>query len=61
MSRMGKGRGEARVEDAAASDEPQPRRRRGSGAPAAGDEGDFVRAFADALRDILTHERRRAA
>jgi len=24
-------------------------------------EGDFERAFADALRDILLHERRRAA
>lgn len=24
-------------------------------------EGEFVRAFADALRDILVHERRRAA
>jgi hypothetical protein len=24
-------------------------------------EGDFERAFADALRDILNHERRRAA
>jgi hypothetical protein len=30
------------------------------GAPL-GLEGDFERAFADALRDILIHERRRAA
>jgi hypothetical protein len=37
------------------------RRKQGSGAPAAIETGDFVRAFADALRDILNHERPRAA
>jgi hypothetical protein len=58
---MGKGRGVARLEEAAGRMELRLRRKQGSGAPAAIEKGDFVRAFADALRDILNHERPRAA
>jgi hypothetical protein len=54
MSRMAKGRGEqSRVQLSAAG-----RRKRGAGG---GSNLRFVRAFADALRDILKHEQRRAA
>ncbi len=54
MSRMAKGRGEqSRVQLSAES-----RRKR----PVSGQtHSRFVRAFADALRDILRHERQRAA
>jgi hypothetical protein len=53
MSRMAKGRGEqSRVQLSA-----EGRRKRIAGRT----NSRFVRAFADALRDILQHERRRAA
>ncbi len=61
MSRMRKDRGDARTDGLA-------ERRAGSGGSRGlrvrqgpGRESDFARAFADALRDILMHERRRAA
>jgi hypothetical protein len=54
MSRMAKGRGEqSRVQLSVAG-----RRKRTAGG---GSNSRFVRAFADALRDILKHEQRRAA
>jgi hypothetical protein len=60
MSRMGKDREEVRT----VGDSKAPRRRqlqsRGDLPPPVL-EGDFERAFADALGDILRHERRRAA
>ena len=62
MSRMQKDRGDARTDGLAE------RRLAGSGGlrglrerQGSGKKSDFARAFADALRDILTHERRRAA
>jgi hypothetical protein len=58
MSRMAKGRGEdSRVQLSAASR----RKRSGEGRSPNERNARFVRAFADALRDILRHERRRAA
>jgi hypothetical protein len=58
MSRMGKDRGEVRT----GSDAREPRRRelqsRRELAPAI-EGADFERAFVDALRDILVHERDR--
>jgi hypothetical protein len=58
MSRMAKGRGEhSRVQLSA-----EGRRKRATATGDASGRGSrFVRAFADALRDILQHERRRAA
>jgi len=57
MSRMRKDRGDARDNGVAERRDSRSRgERRG---PVR--EGEFVRAFADALRDILMHERRRAA
>jgi hypothetical protein len=57
MSRMRKDRGDARIDGRA--------ERRLSGLqierPGPSGEADFERAFVDALRDILMHERRRAA
>jgi hypothetical protein len=54
---MGKDRGEVR---SSGVDLRRPRRSRRE--PAAPNrDGEFARAFADALRDILLHERRRAA
>jgi hypothetical protein len=54
MSRMAKGRGEqSRVQLSA-----EGRRKRSATGRS---NTRFVRAFADALRDILQHERRRAA
>jgi hypothetical protein len=57
MSRMRKDRGDGRTDGAAE------RRASHSGGEGPGPvrEGEFVLAFADALRDILRHERRRAA
>jgi hypothetical protein len=56
MSRMAKHRGEPSPRNGAVH--ARSRRRR---AVAADSNRDFVRAFADALRDILRHERRHAA
>jgi hypothetical protein len=56
---MGKETGEARLENGSERIDLRSRRRQTEPPPMA--NGDFVRAFADALRDILNHERRRAA
>jgi hypothetical protein len=61
MSRMGKDRGESRLASAEGRSELNLSHRRGALGPPPGKNGDFVRAFADALRDILNHERRRRA
>ncbi len=61
MSRMGKEPGESRLEGARGRLELNLQHKRPALAPATNPNGDFVRAFADALRDILSHERRRAA
>ncbi len=61
MSRMGKDRGESRLEGAEGRLELGLSRKQAAFTPTPGKNGDFVRAFADALRDILNHERRRAA
>jgi hypothetical protein len=57
MSRMALDRREGKADGKAERTKPQLLL---EGAPL-GLEGDFERAFADALRDILIHERRRAA
>jgi hypothetical protein len=61
MSRMGKEPGESRLEGARGRLELNLRHKRSALTPKPNPNGDFVRAFADALRDILNHERRRAA
>jgi hypothetical protein len=61
MSRMGKEPGESRLEGARGPLELNLRHKRAALRPTPNPNGDFVRAFADALRDILNHERRRAA
>jgi hypothetical protein len=62
MSRMQKDRGEARGDASGARLRVRAKASKGSGAQLdVAHEGEFARAFADALRDILIHERRRAA
>ncbi len=56
MSRMGMDRGEASTDGLA-----ERRRTQSRGEQLAHQKAEFERAFADALRDILNHERRRAA
>lgn len=61
MSRMGKEPGESRLEGARGLLELNLRHKQAAPGATPNPNGDFVRAFADALRDILNHERRRAA
>jgi hypothetical protein len=61
MSRMGKEPGESRLEVARGRLELNLRHKASTLTSKPHPNGDFVRAFADALRDILNHERRRAA
>jgi len=60
MSRMGKDRGEVGHGGGRSSSKRQALQS-GRGRPPPTFDGDFDRAFADALRDILLHERRRRA
>jgi hypothetical protein len=60
MSRMVSDRREAKAQGKADRTQPQFQPLLAEGTPP-GLQEDFERAFADALRDILNHERRRAA